>query len=84
MTREALTVFLLCIPALGSAQPLPTAVNAPQATAVSRWIDQQLSGYLETYRGIHTHPELAFQEQETSALVARAEAGRIHRDVGRR
>jgi hippurate hydrolase len=66
-----LAFLLLWLPALAFAQSAPTASRAAEDAEVSRWIDQQLAGYLETYRGIHAHPELAFQEQQTSALVAR-------------
>ncbi|HET6332217.1 MAG TPA: amidohydrolase [Polyangiales bacterium] len=64
-----LAFLLLWLPAFALAQSAPS--HAAEDAEVSRWIDQQLSGYLETYRGIHAHPELAFQEQQTSALVAR-------------
>lgn len=38
----------------------------------SDWLDEQLPGLLETYRWLHTHPELSLQEKETAAFVAQA------------
>lgn len=39
---------------------------------VSAWFDQQLPGLLESYRWLHTHPEVSFEEKETAAFMAQA------------
>jgi hippurate hydrolase len=44
---------------------------------VSAWVDQQLPGLLQTYRWLHEHPEVSFEEQETAAFVAQ-----LWRDCG--
>ena len=55
--------LLLCL-------ALPS-LAAAQDAAVSGWLDKQLPSYLELYRSIHQHPELALQEQQTAAIVSR-------------
>ncbi len=54
-----LTAWMLLLPAWG---------QGPRD--VTGWFDQQLPGLLETYRWLHTHPEVSYQEQETAAFVA--------------
>jgi amidohydrolase len=55
----ALTALLLCLSAAPSwAQTLPAIVNS------------EVPGLVETYKGIHTHPELSHYEEHTSALLA--------------
>jgi amidohydrolase len=57
--RIALTALLLCLSAAPSwAQTLPAIVNS------------EVPGLVETYKGIHTHPELSHYEEHTSALLA--------------
>jgi amidohydrolase len=50
------TVVLFTFPAM--AQDLPTYVNG------------QLPGLVDIYKGLHTHPELSHHEEQSSALVA--------------
>jgi amidohydrolase len=40
-------------------------------SGLAHWLDARAPNYLELYRGLHQHPELSFQEQKTSELVAR-------------
>jgi hippurate hydrolase len=58
---------------------LPSDIASGDAVSgdVSAWFDQQLPGLLETYRWLHTHPEVSFEEAETAAFVAQA-----WRDIG--
>jgi hippurate hydrolase len=49
---------LLAAPGLAGAQELGALVN------------NQLSGLVDTYKGIHTHPELSHHEEHTAALLA--------------
>jgi amidohydrolase len=49
---------LLAAPGLAAAQELGALVN------------NQLSGLVDTYKGIHAHPELSHHEEHTSALLA--------------
>src|SRR5271168_3564889 len=53
----ALSLFVLA-PSIGIAQDLPAYVNS------------ELPGLVETYKGIHSHPELSHHEEHTSALLA--------------
>jgi hippurate hydrolase len=59
MRNLAFALPLFCVLAEAAmAQDLPTLV------------DRQLPGLVDTYKGIHAHPELSHQEARTSALVA--------------
>jgi len=49
---------LLSAPALAAEQSLDALVNS------------ELSGLVDTYKGIHEHPELSHREERTSALLA--------------
>ena len=57
--QSALTALFLCLSTAPSwAQTLPAIVNG------------ELPGLVDTYKGIHTHPELSHYEEHTSALLA--------------
>jgi amidohydrolase len=57
--QSILTAAFLCLSTAPSwAQTLPAIVNS------------ELPGLVETYKGIHTHPELSHHEEHTSALLA--------------
>ena len=57
-TRLAPMFCLLAAPALAAAQNLDAVVNG------------ELSNLVETYKGIHEHPELSHHEEHTAALLA--------------
>jgi metal-dependent amidase/aminoacylase/carboxypeptidase family protein len=57
-TRLAPMLCLLAAPALAAAQNLDAVVNG------------ELSNLVETYKGIHEHPELSHHEEHTAALLA--------------
>jgi len=40
------------------------------ADDLERFVDGELSGLVSTYKGIHAHPELSHQEENTAALLA--------------
>src|SRR6185312_5048729 len=59
MRNTALAIPLICLlAASGITQELTTLVSA------------QLPGLVDTYKGIHAHPELSHHEEHTSALLA--------------
>ncbi|MGI9473650.1 MAG: M20 metallopeptidase family protein [Rubripirellula sp.] len=77
MNRLIVFLFLL--------SGLPLSAVAQTTQERDQWIDEQMPSLLETYRWLHTHPEVSFQEQETAAFVATLwrEAGfEITTDVG--
>ena len=52
---------------------LPASADRPSATnGVGEWTKTNFPGLLETYRWLHSHPEVSFQEKETAAFVAQA------------
>ncbi len=57
-TRLAPILCLLAAPAFAAAQNLDAVVNG------------ELSNLVETYKGIHEHPELSHHEEHTAALLA--------------
>ena len=63
--RNLPLVASLCALVLTSAS-LPFAANA----AVGDLADVRISELLETYRQLHAHPELSYQEENTSGLLA--------------
>lgn len=51
--------------------PLVCVLAAPVlAEDLSRLVDGELSGLVNTYKGIHAHPELSHHEEMTAALLA--------------
>src|SRR4051812_20323519 len=42
-----------------------------QVTFIQNRIDAEIASLLEIYKHIHSHPELAFQEERTSARLAK-------------
>jgi len=50
---------------------LPTLTAAAEDSEVASWLDNQRASYVALYRDLHQHPELTFQERQTSALFAR-------------
>ena len=46
------------------------SVASAVAQNVGSLVDDQLSGLVSTYQGIHAHPELSHREEHTSALLA--------------
>lgn len=48
----------------------PTQSSPVPASPVQSWLDQNLSGLVETYQTLHRNPELSHQEAETAKLVA--------------
>jgi len=57
--RTTLGVLLTCLPAIAAwGQTLPALVNS------------EVPNLVETYKGLHTHPELSHHEEHTAALLA--------------
>ncbi len=54
MIRLLLTMMTVCLVA--------PSTFAQGAGDVSGWFDKQLPGLLETYRWLHTHPEVSYDE----------------------
>jgi hippurate hydrolase len=44
--------------------------GAADADALARWVDAEYSALHQLYRHLHAHPELSFQESETSKRIA--------------
>ncbi len=61
-------VVLLAVPFLASAQD---AARKADAARIQKKIDSELESLLTLYKQIHAHPELAFQEEQTAARLAR-------------
>jgi metal-dependent amidase/aminoacylase/carboxypeptidase family protein len=62
--QRGLLALLLCLTGVPTwAQSLPTLVS------------HEAPNLVETYKGIHSHPELSHHEEHTSALLA----GELHR-----
>ena len=61
MTRLPAILMLLLV-----CHPL-SAGDPPQ---VSRWFDEEFPSLVETYRWLHTNPEVSYQEKETAAFIA--------------
>jgi len=57
--------------AIALALPLLLLTAAPlPAQDLSAFVNQELPGLVDTYKGIHEHPELSHHEARTSALLA--------------
>lgn len=69
--------FCLFVSSLVGLQTTPAwtqearGADAPTIADVSAWLDQQLPECLETYRWLHAHPEVSYQEEATAAFVAK-------------
>ena len=78
MSRILLPLLLLILASISS-------VVAQSKKDRVDWIAKQMPALQETYRWLHTHPEISFQEEETAAFMAEMwrEAGfEITTDVG--
>jgi amidohydrolase len=64
--RQALTTTI-AIRALMCLSAAPVWAQAPGVEAV---VNGEISGLVDTYKGLHAHPELSHHEEHTSALLA--------------
>ena len=55
----------------------PASARTETGSRVDAWVDEQLSGLVETYEHLHANPELSLEEVQTAAFVAQTldEAG---------
>ena len=55
----------------------PASARTETGSRVDAWVDEQLSGLVETYQHLHANPELSLEEVQTAAFVAQTldEAG---------
>src|SRR6266550_3491266 len=65
-----LKACLLTIPVLPMTLPASLAGATSSPEIVKAKVDQEYPSLLELYKHLHTHPELSFQEEKTSAKVA--------------
>lgn len=78
--RHFVALASLFTSAAGMIAVAPVAVANPVANPVGDAIAKDMPSLMEIYRDLHTHPELSFQEFETSAKLA-GEARRLGYDV---
>ena len=69
MRPGAITAAMIMAPMLIACAP-PPAAAAPLAEDLASRIAPQLPGLLQTYKGLHAHPELSHHEEQTAALLA--------------
>lgn len=60
--------LLLALPALGHGQEPPRKADSAR---IEKKIDAEIGSLLALYKSIHAYPELAFQEEQTAAKLAR-------------
>src|SRR5439155_19713681 len=65
VTHQVSLLLLCSIPLLGLGQS-----SLPLREQVQSHVQQEQANLLELYKHLHTHPELSFQEEKTSARVA--------------
>jgi hippurate hydrolase len=63
---QAAVIIALSLGCFGAAGQSPTAVPAPVKTGIER----EYPTLFELYKHLHAHPELSFEEEKTSELVA--------------
>ena len=49
-----------------------SCANSGSAETLAKTVDNQLPALVETYKGIHSHPELSHHEDRTSSVLAQA------------
>lgn len=49
---------------------LPLAAERAQAVEPQDWVDTHLTSLVKTYQWLHSHPEVSYEEKETSAKLA--------------
>jgi hippurate hydrolase len=64
--------FLLAalVPMLAAAGPAGSATDPAQAAPGDPWINDRIEELVRLYKHLHTHPELSYQEHETSRRIA--------------
>jgi amidohydrolase len=70
MEKSAYMGPMLCLSAGLFAAAAPAQAAAATAADLDVLVDKQISGLVDTYKGIHAHPELSHHEEHTAALLA--------------
>lgn len=70
MIRTLPSLLMALVFFAGSALFSGSSALGDDPSAVETWLDKQLPSLIETYRWLHGHPEVSYQEQETAALIA--------------
>ncbi|QDV10729.1 putative hydrolase YxeP [Rosistilla oblonga] len=73
MFRQLSLVFLFAVIAspVWAKEPTQDLPSTETPAVVKAWVESHLENLIANYRWFHTHPELSFEERETSARIAK-------------